>query len=101
MVQSDEITSMRHCKLSAVSIYCPIFVSALRSGAPEIFINPSSGRFISSIIKIAPETDSAQTSKITTTVAFLAVTRPKPAKMIASQRTSNTRKRIGVVPSPA
>ena len=46
--------------------------------------------YISRIKKIAPETDSAATNKLETTVAFKGAKRPKLMKITVSQRTSTT-----------
>ena len=48
--------------------------------------------------KIALETDSAHASTIVTTIAFLGLTGLNPPKIIASQRTSSTRKGAGIQP---
>jgi hypothetical protein len=45
----------------AAPAYWPRWESAIRAGSREICITPSSGWAMSSIRKIAPETDSAQT----------------------------------------
>ena len=70
--------------------YWPRCARALRSGALEICISPWKGLYISRIKKIAPETDSAETSKLVITVALKGAKRPKLMKMTVSQITSTT-----------
>ena len=55
-------------------------VSAVRSGVLETRISPGNGEYISRIKKIAPETESAETNKLTSTVALRGESRPKLMK---------------------
>ena len=64
-------------------------------GALEILIVPSNGRFSSSMRKIEPETDSAQMSKVTRTVALRGANSAKLRKMIAIQKTNTASTSVG------
>jgi hypothetical protein len=68
--------------------YWPRCVSAVRSGALETRISPAYGEYISRIKKIAPETERAETNKLTTTVALRGANRPKLMKRMVSQKIS-------------
>ena len=77
--------------------YLPRLSSALTNGALDTFIIPVRGVSISSIRKIAPDTDIAQTNKTPRTVALMGASRPKPAKSMVSQNSRTTRKTVGSV----
>src|SRR5258708_18917987 len=51
-------------------------------------------------MRIAPETDSAETNKLVTTVALGGAKRPKLTKMVMSQKTSTTSKGIVIEVTP-
>ncbi len=75
--------------------YCPSCEAAYRSGSRETLITPCSGLFISSIRKIAPDTDSAQTSITVTTVELTSDRRPKHMKKTVSQSMRIARNAVG------
>src|ERR1700694_323009 len=77
--------------------YWPRRASASRMGALEILIAPLNGLFNSSMAKIEPETDSAQTSKVTRTVALLGANNAKLRKMIAIQKINTASNSVGTV----
>src|SRR5262249_59246482 len=66
--------------------YLPISPTALRSGALDAFMNPSKGRFISRIRKIAEETESAQMSSTVITTPLDGANSPKLIKRPVSQK---------------
>src|SRR5262245_11314944 len=76
--------------------YCPRYASALRSGALESRISPSNGWSSSRIRKIAPDTESAQTNRVASTVALGGAKRPKLTNRTVSQNTSTTRNGIAI-----
>src|SRR5262245_48378305 len=61
--------------------YWPRCSRAVRRGSLGIRSSPSNGRFNSTIRKIAPVTESAQTKKAAMTVALGGAKRPKPKKI--------------------
>src|SRR5215471_14829263 len=71
--------------------------SALRSGALEIFIRPSSGEFISSTRKIAAAIEQALTMSARNTIQLRGAKRPKLRNSSVSQKIS-TPSRIGGSP---
>src|SRR5215471_8765114 len=70
--------------------YLPISSTALRNGALDALMNPSKGRFISKIKKIAEETDNAQMSSTVSTTPLEGANSPKLTKRPVSQKTSTT-----------
>src|SRR5204862_6237256 len=83
-------------EMSPAFPYWPRCSSALRIGALETLIMPSSGWLISKIIKIAPETDRAQMRSTATTVALRGANMPKLTCKTVNQKSSTTRKGIGI-----
>jgi HK97 family phage major capsid protein len=77
--------------------YRPMISSALRSGALEIFMRPSSGEFISRTRKIAAAIEQALTMSARNTIQLRGAKTPKLKKSSASQNTS-TLSRIGGSP---
>lgn len=67
--------------------YLPIKLSACRRGSLETWISPPNGRLNSMIRPMAAETDKAQTSNVTTTVAFWVPSKPKLVNTTKSQIT--------------
>jgi hypothetical protein len=65
---------------------------ALRIGVAGTVMNPSNGRSISRIRKIASASDTAHTSSAITTVAWRGANRPKPVNRMVNQNTSVARK---------
>ena len=65
-------------------------------GALEILIAPPNGLFNSSMRKIEPETDSAQMSKVASTVALRGANNAKLKKMIAIQKTNRASNSVGI-----
>src|ERR1700675_3224904 len=86
---SRDLTDSNECVRFAC--YWPRCARALRSGALEICISPWKGLYISRIKKIAPETDSAQTSKVAIVIGLRGANKPKLTKIVASQKTSTAR----------
>src|SRR5215467_462576 len=77
-------------------LYWPKDARAVRSGALDICMNPWKGRSSSRIRKIAPETESAQTNRVATTVVLRGAKRPKLMKMTATQKTRIARNGRGI-----
>lgn len=67
------------------TIYCARYESANWAGVREICIIPSRGRAMSSIKNMAPDTDRAQTKSVAVAIRMFELTRPNPAKRMASQ----------------
>ena len=65
-------------------------------GALEILIAPLNGLFNSSMTKIEPETDSAQMSNVTSTVALRGANNAKLRKMIAIQKINTASNSVGM-----
>jgi len=63
-------------------------------GAEDILRIPVKGEYISKIIKIAPETASAPTSRVTITVGLGGAKRPKLMKIATSHETRTTNRGI-------
>src|SRR6478672_4225 len=70
----------------------PSWLRASRMGADDIFRNPVNGEYISRMIKMAPETASAPTSRVTITVGLGGARRPKLKKTATSQETNTTKR---------
>src|SRR5437868_9516451 len=76
--------------------YWPSRASASRMGALEILIAPPNGLFNSNMRKIDPETDSAQMSKVTSTVALRGANNAKLKKMMAIQKINKAISSVGI-----
>ena len=62
-------------------------------GADDIFRNPENGEYISKMIRMAAETASAPTSRVTITVGLGGARRPKLKNIATIQETKNHQKR--------
>ena len=69
--------------------------NAARSGALETFTNPVSGRFISSVTKIASDTAIAHMNRMITTVQFRGAKSPKLKYSIDSQQITTISSGVG------
>jgi hypothetical protein len=67
-----------------------IRINASRRGKEEIFMTPLNGVYIAMMMKTAPETATAQTTRVTNTVLFLGAKSPKLTKMAVSHETTTT-----------
>src|SRR5262249_60251769 len=84
----------RRGEVKASPPYRPMNSSALRRGALEIFIRPSSGEFISSTRKIAAAIEQALTMSARNTIQLRGAKRPKLTNSSVSQKIS-TPSRMG------
>jgi hypothetical protein len=74
------------------SVQWPIRLNALRRGEEEILITPLKGAYIAIMMKMAPETASAQANSVTNIVLVRGAKRPKLVKMKVSHKTTTTSK---------
>src|SRR5262245_37543256 len=99
----DSLSDLAHVGVSLTDEmkrtgYWPSCARALRSGSLDTCIRPSNGWSSSRIMKMAPDTDSAQTNNVAITVAFGGAYSPKLTKRMAIQPTSITRNGMGIEP---